>query len=62
MAVRIMIPPIVGVPRLLKCDSGPSLRTTWPKESFCRRAIMRGPIHKEMNSAVSRLTMARNVR
>ena len=23
-------PPMVGVPALERCDSGPSLRTTWP--------------------------------
>ncbi|SVK47124.1 Uncharacterised protein [Acinetobacter baumannii] len=57
-----MMPPMVGVPRLLKCDSGPSLRTTWPKDISCRRLITRGPIHSDRNSAVSRLTMARNVR
>ena len=34
IAVRIMIPPMVGVPRLLKCDSGPSLRTTVTEGEF----------------------------
>ena len=27
---RMRAPPIVGVPLLILCDSGPSERTTWP--------------------------------
>src|SRR5664280_2913670 len=30
----MIVPPIVGVPRLMRCDVGPSSRTNWP---YCLR-------------------------
>ena len=30
MAARMMAPPIVGVPRFVWCEVGPSSRMNWP--------------------------------
>src|SRR5664280_1941868 len=41
----MIVPPIVGVPRLMRCDVGPSSRTNWP---YCLR------ISHLMNTGVPR--------
>ena len=41
-ASKISEPPMVGVPALLKCDSGPSGRTTWPICLDCRARMNQG--------------------
>ena len=44
---RINVPPIVGVPALLRCAAGPSERMGWPALSAVRRAISHGPRIKD---------------
>ena len=61
-AVRIISPPIVGVPRLLRCDFGPSSRIGWPLPWRTRSILMkRGPMTMPINSAVISAAPARNV-
>jgi hypothetical protein len=50
---RIRLPPMVGVPRLEKCDLGPSSRTTWPSWIFCRVRMNQGYRTSDRTSAVS---------
>ena len=42
MLVRIIRPPMVGVPCFFKCAWGPSVRTCWPNFSRCRKGITTG--------------------
>ena len=60
--IRIIAPPMVGVPALEKCDCGPSLRIGWPPLSWPRRRITAGPHHNDRNSEVSAARMPRKVR
>ena len=53
---------MVGVPFLLRWDSGPSLRITWPNFMICRRRMRRGPIQSATTRPVMIDKMARNVR
>ncbi len=53
---------MVGVPALLKCDCGPSLRITWPALRSVRRRIVAGPNTSDTNSAVSAARMVLKVR
>ena len=62
IAVSIRAPPMVGVPALGKCVTGPSSRTGWPTWFMVSRAIMRGPTINESTSAVSAPRIARIVR
>src|SRR5436190_1150982 len=51
MAVKMMIPPIVGVPALAWCSCGPSSRMCWPN-SFTRRYSMNfGPRKMQISIA-----------
>ena len=60
--VRIISPPIVGVPTLAWCVCGPSSRIGWPLPWRTRSMLMNfGPITRPMNSAVSSVAPARNV-
>jgi len=59
---RIISPPIVGVPFLAKCDSGPSERIGWPLPCLTRRRLMIvGPNSSTKNSAVTVAPPARKV-
>ena len=54
MLVRIISPPIVGVPRLARCVCGPSARIGCPLPWRTRSQPMkRGPMIRPMNSAVA---------
>ena len=57
---RMSAPPIVGVPLLIKCDAGPSARTTWP---ICLRRSSRmnhGDRRKAKSIAVTVAAIVRN--
>ena len=58
---RISAPPMVGVPALVKCVCGPSVRIGWPLNSASLR-IIAGPHHSDSDNAVSALRMPRKVR
>jgi hypothetical protein len=61
-AVRIISPPIVGVPRLARWVCGPSSRIGWPLPCRTRSQPMkRGPISRPRNKAVSAAAPARKV-
>ena len=62
IAVRISAPPIVGVPALGRCVTGPSSRTGCPTWFMLSFAIMRGPMTKDSTSAVRAPRIARIVR
>jgi hypothetical protein len=49
----IRTPPIVGVPALLRCVSGPSVRTTWPTRSRRSCRMTAGPIRNDSTIAVA---------
>ena len=51
---------MVGVPRLLWCEAGPSARITCPTFNACSFAMMAGPTTKAMSSAVTMAPAARN--
>ena len=52
-APMINSPPMVGVPALTKCPSGPSLRIGWPLPCFLRKTLISGrPNRKPKISAV----------
>jgi len=59
--IRISAPPMVGVPDLIKCVCGPSLRTDWPIFLAASQRITAGPKTKEMASAVMVASTARRV-
>ena len=62
MAVRIISPPMVGVPRLARWVCGPSSRIGWPLPWRTRSMLMkRGPMTRPMTSAVIRAAPARKV-
>ena len=62
MPPRIMSPPMVGVPRLAKCDCGPSSRIGWPLPCLTRsRSIMAGPNRNTNSSPVMMAPPVRNV-
>ena len=62
MAIRIISPPIVGVPRLARWVCGPSSRIGWPFPWRTRRtSISLGPISRPMNNAVRMAAPARKV-
>ena len=60
--IRISTPPIVGVPRLIRCVCTPYSRTGWPIFSSARRRITHGPNARPISSAVIAAITARNVR
>ena len=61
-AVRIINPPIVGVPRLARWLCGPSSRIGCPLPWRTRSMLMNfGPISRPMNSAVISEAPDRNV-
>ena len=54
IAVRIISPPIVGVPRLARCVCGPSARIGWPLPWRTRSQPMNfGPMISPISSAVA---------
>ena len=59
---RIISPPMVGVPALLRCDFGPSERIGWPLP-WRRRSwlISAGPNRNTTSSAVMMAPPVRNV-
>jgi hypothetical protein len=61
VASRMMMPPIVGVPRLPWCVAGPSARMICP--TLCARsfAMMVGPTTKAIRSAVTIAAAARKL-
>ena len=62
-AVRIINPPIVGVPFLAKWLCGPSSRIGWPLPCRTRSQPMkRGPMSRPRNSAVATAAPARKLR
>jgi len=63
IAVRMTIPPIVGVPFLVRCRSGVSSRIVSPPCcAIRRRRMIHGPTTSEMMNAVIRAMNDRNVR
>ena len=62
IAMRISIPPMVGVPALEKWLFGPSSRTTWPTLPNRSFSIIHGPISIASASPVITAKMARTVR
>jgi hypothetical protein len=61
-AIRIIRPPIVGVPFFFMCVSGPQSRIGWPSPCLARsQRMMRGPNTKQINSAVTKAPIVRNV-
>ena len=60
--IRIISPPMVGVPRLARWVCGPSSRIGWPLPWRMRSmAMKRGPMTRPMTSAVISVAPARNV-
>ena len=53
---------MVGVPLLILCDSGPSLRTTWPICLRCSSRMNQGASTKASSIAVTVAAMVRNGR
>ena len=62
IATRISAPPMVGVPVLERCVTGPSSRTIWPNLRMPSLRIIHGPTQKLIASAVSTPRIARSVR
>jgi len=63
IAARMTIPPIVGVPFLVRCRSGVSSRIVSPPCcAVRRRRISQGPTRSEMMNAVISAMKERNVR
>ena len=60
VAIRMMMPPIVGVPRLPRCEAGPSERTIWPTLCERSRSMIPGPTRNASSSAVTVAAAARN--
>ncbi len=60
VAAMIIIPPIVGVPRLAWWLAGPSARITCPTLRAWSRRIIAGPIRKAISNAVTIAPAARN--
>ena len=60
-AIRMMTPPIVGVPLFFIWDSGPVERISSPIWFLCSMWITQGPIMKLMNSAAIDADAERNV-
>ena len=61
IAMRISTPPMVGVPDLIRCVCGPSVRTAWPIFFAASQRITRGPAAKEISSAVIAASTVRSV-
>ena len=61
MPIRISAPPIVGVPDLVRCVCGPSVRTAWPILSCASLRISHGPAASPISSAVIVASTARSV-
>jgi hypothetical protein len=61
MAIRISTPPMVGVPDLLRCVCGPSLRTAWPIFLAASQRMTRGPAMSDSIKAVSAASTVRSV-
>ena len=61
IAIRISAPPMVGVPDLVRCVCGPSVRTAWPIFIAVRRRISAGPNIRPISSAVAVASAARSV-
>ncbi len=61
VVTRISVPPIVGVPALVRCVFGPSSRTTWPIWYWDNRAMIPGPTSNEIASEETVARIARNV-
>ncbi len=60
--VRIISPPMVGVPRLARWLCGPSSRIGWPLPWRTRSMLMkRGPMTRPMTSAVISAAPARKL-
>jgi hypothetical protein len=59
--IKMMTPPIVGVPLFFMCDSGPVRRISSPIWFFCSMWITQGPMMKLISSAVIAANAARNV-
>ena len=49
-AVKMMIPPIVGVPAFAWCPSGPALRICWPNSRARMNAMNFGLRKMQMSS------------
>ena len=62
IAMRISMPPMVGVPALEKWLFGPSSRTTWPTLPNLSFSIIHGPSSRPSASPVITAKMARTVR
>ena len=58
----IRLPPIVGVPDLLRCASTPSARTTCPTPRLRSRRIVAGPATKTRRYEVTTAPTERKVR
>src|SRR3954471_7957573 len=50
IAVKMMIPPIVGVPALAWCSCGPSSRICWPNSRSRRKSMNLGERKMQMSS------------
>src|SRR5262245_11632628 len=50
MAVKMMIPPIVGVPALAWCSCGPSSRICWPNSRARRNSMNLGDRKTQISS------------
>jgi hypothetical protein len=61
MASRISAPPMVGVPDLIKCVCGPSVRTAWPTFNLVSIRIIAGPAIRPIASEVKVANTARKV-
>ncbi len=57
-----MLPPMVGVPALVWCVSGPSARMTWPTRTARSHRIVGGPAAKATRSDVTTAPAERKVR
>ena len=62
VAIRMMSPPIVGVPRLVWWLAGPSARITCPTLRSRSQRMTAGPHRKASSRAVTTAPAARNVR
>jgi hypothetical protein len=61
VARRMIIPPMVGVPRLPWWLASPSERMTWPILRALSRAMIEGPTTNASSSAVSIAPAARKL-
>jgi len=59
--MRIMIPPMVGVPDFVRCVWGPSSRICWVMLILLSHRIMHGPMISETIIAVRTATAVLNV-